>query len=542
MSQGDKRLVQNIRERIVSADLNDLQTIAAAEKAELLRSLYDDRVADWYLAPGLQVPIASSSPSLAFDVYGGLMVKPDSAGYFLVQGGTAGFLLPTGLGTYDSPYRVVVDPGVVTPGALPFTSNAGGGAPRWDVVECQPVDTTLAQESRYIFNPGTGIASPEIVDKIRAMRLTYRVRIGTPGGGFPGLAAGWAPLAVVCAPAGSSSLLTSDVWDVRPLVRERVRRSFPVDQVTGEGYAPNTVADYRMQTATINRWAGASEAEFNGYVAGGQLLRSTPCQLSQFGDTAPTGGRYAAFNIDLSDNQSNYVPGANAPFYLVALFPYLLPRWQRYSQTAVGSGRVPTGPRGILVATNTVPKTNGIVTGVAMPAAAQFGGGSAFAGAVLSASQFNGTALQPGSAAGRVHEWTYGYPKNHSAIVADIFQFDFNVNDGLHFPPHARRVRFAFRGLSNNSTGTAVGPTSISVRVIDTLTGVQVATPVRGLPVYLANGNPEFVQFDFWCPILPKDLPSSRESTAGMRVEVSYVTTPGHTSATLTTAAWSASD
>ncbi len=542
MSQGDKRLVQNIRERIVSADLNDLQTIAAAEKAELLRSLYDDRVADWYLAPGLQVPIASSSPSLAFDVYGGLMVKPDSAGYFLVQGGVAGFLLPTGLGTYDSPYRVVVDPGVVTPGSLPFTSNAGGGAPRWDVVECQPVDTLLAQESRYIFNPGTGIASPEVVDKIRAMRLTYRVRLGTPGGGFPGLAAGWAPLAVVCAPAGSSSLLTSDVWDVRPLVRERTRRSFPVDASTGDGYAPNTAADYRMLTTSENRWNGISEAEFNGYVAGGQLLRSTPSQLSQFGATTPTGGRFGSFNIDLSDNQSNYLPGSNAGFYLVALFPYLLPRWQRYSQVAIGSGRVPTGPRGILVATNTVPKTNGIVTGVAMPTAAQFGGGSTFAGAVLAASQFNGAALQPGGAAGRVHEWTYGFPKAQSAIVGSTFQFNFNINDGLHFPPHARRVRFAFRGLSNNSAGTAVGPTSATVTVTDLVSGIQVATPVRGQPLYLANGNPEIVQFDFWCPILPKDLPSSVESTAGMRVEVTYTATPSHTSATLTTAAWSASD
>ncbi len=544
MPQGDKRLIQNIRERIVSADINALQAIAAAERASLLRSQYNDLLGDWYVAPGLQTEFVSSSPSLPFDVYGGLMVKPDNAAYFTVQPGVGGFLYPAAAsGTYDVPYEVINDPGVSVAGALPFTSNAGGGAPRWDVVECQPVDTVLAQESRYIFNPGTGIATPEIVDKVRALRLTYRVRVGTPGGGFPGLAAGWAPLAVVCAPAGSSSLLTSDVWDVRPLVRERARRRFAVDVGTGAGYCPNVVADYRFTTLNAPaRWIGTSESEFNGYRAGGQLLRSTPCQLGQFGGTGPTGGQYGAVSAELSDNQASYSGTVDTGIYLVALFPHLLPRWQRYSQAAIGTGRVPTGPRGILVTTSTIPKPNGVVIGVPMPTAAQFGGGSTFAGAVLGASQLNSSSVpRPASASARVHEWP-GARTLAATIASSTFTFSFaNPASGLYFPPHARRVLFDFLGTSNNSGGQLT--TEVTASAIDLNQGQVYAYPVNLERHSILAINGAEVRFRFWVPVLPKDTPSAIVGpTGGFEINVSYTVAGAHLTGTLTARGWSADD
>jgi hypothetical protein len=544
MSQGDRRLVQNTRERLTSADINDLQSLSAAEKAGLLRAWYNDRLGDWYLAPGLQSQVSSSSPSLVGDVYGGLMVQPDNAAYFLVQPGAAGFLDPTGVSTYDNPYRVVVDPGVAIAGLLPFTSNAGGGAPRWDVIECQVADVVLAQENRYIFNPSTGIATPELVDKVRAGRLTYRVRTGTVGAGFPGLAAGWMPLAVCCAPAGSSSLLTSDVWDVRPLVRERTQRRFTVDVSTGDGYSPNKVADYRLNSQTENKWIGVSEGEFNGYPAGGQLLRSTPSTLAQFGLTTNVGGRFGSLNIDLADNQSAFTPASDSFFYLVALFPHLLPRWQRYSQVAIGSGRVPTGPRGFLVATTIKPGANGIVKSVPMPTAAQFGGGSTFAGACLGVSAFSsGSIPQRASAAAHVHELTYS--RSLAAVVSGAtFRFSYvTTHSGDHFPPHARRVKFHFSGVTDNLGGSTF--TQVLVECLDLSSGsVVYAVPLDNVRQQIPSTNGAAVDFEFWAPILPRLMPSDVNGlTGGMRIDVAYFTAGSvHVSATLRAMAWSADD
>ena len=536
MAQGDKRLYFNVRERFVSDDMNRLQAIEAAERAARLRGLHNDVLGDWYGAGGLQTPVVSSSPSLVGDVYGGLMVQPDNAGYFLVQPGVAGFLDPAGVGADDNAYRVVNDPGQQTPAVLTFTSNGGGGSPRWDVIECQPVDTVTAQESRYIFNPATGIASSQLVDKVKAGRLTYRVRLGVVGSGFPGLAAGWMPLAVCCAPAGSTSLLTSDVWDVRPLVRERVRY-LPVDAATGVGYGPIVQSEYRFRdaaTATANQWIGTSEASFNGYQAGGRLERSTPSTLAQFGGTGVTGGRAGLFNADLADNQSAYTLAANARLNLVAIFPSLLPRWQRYSQVAVGAGRVPNGPRGILVATTAQANAAGIITGVAMPTAAVFGAGTS-AGVLVAGARCNAGSSPQTATGSAADHYTGSQAVAASSIGVEDIDWDLTANQ--LFPLSARRILIEVRIVANNGSGdlnpTVLGRLYMGSEGLGTFFSSRVAGAVA---------NPSNMAFNAWCPVLPRVVPTEVALPSTMRIRISVLgIAPSITSATLTVLAWSSS-
>ena len=530
MAQGDKRLYYNVRERLISDDFNRLQAIEAAEHAARLRAQYNDAIGDFYSASGLQTPYASTTPSLCGDVYGGLMVQPDNAGYFLIQPGVAGFLDPAGVGTDDNPYRMVNDPGVVTPAALNFTSNSGGGSPRWDVVECQPVDTVLAQESRFIFNPSTGIGTPTLVDKVKAGRLTYRVRVGTPGAGFPGLAVGWMPLAIVCAPTGSSSLLTSDVWDVRPLVRDRVRFA---------NFSPSVACENRFLLSAVggaDQWIGSSESTFNGYQAGGIIDRSTPSTLAQFGATGVTGGRAGLFNTGLADNLSTLVLAPEARVNLAAIFPYGLPRWQRYSQTAVGSGRVPNGPRGILVATTVQPSANGIFSAaVPMPTAASFGAGS-FSGCVLESAILDvASGFRSGLSSNCEHYTTS--EQVAGTILGSDFKWDITL--GAMWPPHARRVLLSFI-ITMNNTGGPVNP-RLAIFVGQT-TAFDLAIPFDGR-VAAAVSASSVVSVTTWAPTLAKLLPTSTAYPATMRIVARPIGFgAGLTSATVQCLGWSASE
>lgn len=540
MAQGAKRLFFNTRERFISDDMNRLQAIEAAEREALLRGLHNDVVGDWYSAGGLQTPVVSSAPSLLGDVYGGLMVQPDNAGYYLVQAGQAGFLDPSGVGTDDNPYRLVNDPGQQTPAVLAFTSNAGGGSPRWDVVECQPVDTVIAQESRFIFNPATGIASSILVDKVKAGRLAYRVRTGVVGAGFPGLAAGWMPLAVCCAPAGSSSLLTSDVWDVRPLVRERARLTGPVTTGSVVGYSPIHQAEYRFRLtadAGANVWVGAAESIFNGYVAGGKLERSTPSTLAQFGDTGVTGGRAGLVNADLADNQSTYALGSHVRVNLVALFPAFLPRWQRYSQVAVGTGRVPNGPRGVLVATTSGPNSNGTIGGIPLPTAMEFGGGAVASGCLLASTRCNNSSqLQSGSASNAEH-YNGSRAMAASSIGVEPVDFDLAAND--LFPGAApRRLLIQFSAVLNNGSGdlnpTVVGQLMMGSEVLCNFFSQRVAAPIA---------NPSNMSFQCWMPMLQRSTPTDQNLPGTMRVRINILgVAPSIISANLQVLAWSSSD
>lgn len=520
MAQGDKRLVLNLRERITSADFNRLQSIAAAEKAGLLRALYDDVLGDWYTKGGLQTPVTSSANRATGDVYGGLMVQPDNASYYLVTPGVAGILEPSGLGFDDNPYRVVVDPGVTTAGVLPFTANTSGQS-RWDVVECAPVDRMLTQETRSIFNPSTGIASPVLVDKERAGQLTYYVRTGTPGAGIPvDIAAGNGrlPLAVVHVPNGSTSLLTSDVYDVRPLVRDRVRPS-PVSAGTGNGYAPIQGAEYRVTNIGYNQFAGVAESEFNGYLAGGVLERSTPSTLAQFGSTAAGGGRATGVNIDLAENMNtSLVYATDNVISLVAVFPNNLPRFQRYSQVAIGSGRIPTGPRGMLVVTKAAPSANGIFYNLPIPNAV-FGVGATANGCLLAQTSYGTGRPRRVNAQGGIHQLEDSPRLQATTSGGSSFSFDLDPNGNLYWPSSANRVFLRFDLNTNNTSSTNLK--TVVVTLTD-LISTEDLTELLRFTAYMGTSSSENLGFCCWVNLPSRANPNNDAYTSSLRIKVTF--------------------
>ncbi len=293
MSNGGKRIELTTLERASSGDMLRMQAFAAANAGQVLRALFNNR--RWtYAYPGLHVPISTLNTPLSAQVLGGLMVRCDLPASLLVDPGVAVMLVPGGTPD-DSPMMIVDDPGVTSTGVLAFTPNGGAGT-RLDYVECQPVDTVLESTTRDIFDVPTQTFIPTAVNKVRAQRLTYRIRTGVAGAGSPGPVAGWLPLAVVAVQVGATGFTQCDVWDVRPLADDLVDHD--QDRATTPlGAALNQVGSSRLDMHLsvdnapgdyrINGWATSS---FDGYLAGGTIVRSSASSLAQFGLDASLNG------------------------------------------------------------------------------------------------------------------------------------------------------------------------------------------------------------------------------------------------------------
>lgn len=369
MSSGQKTLVMNTRERALSTDINRLQAFTARDRAQYARFFHNDKRQSFLLNPGVSSQYVGGETPLAADVYGGLMVDPQTTS-LLVTPGELGCLFPDpSITADDSPYMLIDDPGVQVAGLLTFTATGGGGT-RVDLVECQPVSVTLESDSRDIFNPATGLFNPSSVPKVQAFRLQYRLRLGTPGGGMPALAAGWLPLAVAVVTNAAADFTTVDFWDVRPLVEERTR---PQSGASGH-YPVTTLSGATFGSAGETLLSGFSLASYNGYLAGGSLRTSTPSP-GLFGGTGNDDGDCPSLNLSLAGNQAtgfaHAVQQLNA---VVACFPGGLPRWVRYSQTTVGGGfgRIPRAPRGILVLA-VIPDSTTTAGGFMQPVIPVFG-------------------------------------------------------------------------------------------------------------------------------------------------------------------------
>lgn len=367
-----RRLVHNTREQLLSNDHNRAQSFSAAGRENLLRALYNDLRQGFYSFPGWAVPRTALEAPLAADVYSGLMVRVDNATSLLIDPG----VMTAWIGTTDpdgSSLALVVDPGVQTLGQLTFTAN-GGGFPRLDVIECSVSQVVTEQSNRNIFDPGSGIFVPALVDKVVEARLTYRIRLGTPGGGYPGNAAGWLPLAVACVQPGAANFSQVDFWDVRPLVEERIGIG---TQPSGTlQFASHRACEYSLIDTGSQGLEGYSDAVFGGYAAGGDFRKSSASSLAQFnGVAAPNGGEAARFYWNAAENHAaGFAMPVAGYVYLAAVFPAGLPRWVRYSQAAISphASRLPRGPRGILVVTNTAPLADGYFAAVNLPTSSGF--------------------------------------------------------------------------------------------------------------------------------------------------------------------------
>ncbi len=369
---GLKRIVVQTLERASSADFLRSAAFTGATFAEVARAASSRR---WPLIfPGTETAEVLTGTPLRGDVHEGLLVRVDVASYLTIDPGVVSCTVTPGSAD-DSPLQVFADPGVSTPGALAFTANPSA-SPRYDVVECQPIDTTLETATRGIWDTVARVFNPTpSLPKVAAPRMSYRIRWGTAGSGIPAGAAGWMPLAVLRVLQTDVGFTTCNAWDVRPLVADRVALSGRVLNPAGaqvSAYNPPR-GNWTCQDGIID---GIALASFDGYLAGGVIAESS------YSDD-PGLNRFS-FNPLANRNASGTQTATAAEVYNVAaVFPRGYPRWVRYTNLAdpaVGK-RVPRGPRGVLLTTQAHPDVNGLFASLPMPTA--FGDANSYPGVHL---------------------------------------------------------------------------------------------------------------------------------------------------------------
>lgn len=451
MPSGNKQMVINPRERAVSTDINRLQAFGGADFAEVLRYLLGVALNDDVEANGVALEVTTTTSPLAGMVLDGLMPSPVAlSANMLVTPGVLCCIDPDAVpNPDDSVMKVVVDPGVQLAGALVLAANASG-ATRIDVVECSRIDVVLETDNRDQFNTSTGLFSPVTFNKVTASRLAYRVRAGVGGGGFPGTALGWLPLAVALVPNGSVTWDTVTLYDVRPLSADLINAPFASSKVLPD--MGKQLMRAERAGGSINL-TGIVETMLAGWRAGGTL------------------GLGEVLVVDLLSAQvieSGFAPIANLPYYVYLVQPFGLPRWARYA----GSGtRVPRTPRGIIV-TSVVPPASMVGTPlvpIALPAILGLGGSSSNAVCIAAGVTNNAGVARGFDVDGHITTFT---DTGADALVSAVFNSDaarFDLIDAITHPPNARAVwmRFALPGINLNGQPAGSMPLDRLVATFD---------------------------------------------------------------------------
>jgi hypothetical protein len=314
--------------------------------AEILRCLTDPSY-ELDVKGGVETNGTGSETLPRATILSGIRVRPE-------VGTTNCFVEPGAICILDNPtpnadesrLAYVIDPGVQTGGVLTLTPGSGGSI-RIDVVECQRVETIIETDSRDIFDPATGLFSPTLVNKVKTGRLVYRIRTGVAGLGFPGIAAGWLPLAVCSVPAGATTWNDVTLWDVRPLYHERIVQPANARSALNIVQRHNVRSDVTTAPSEV-RVSGVIEASFGVYKAGGQLIH--PGTNNQW--------------LDVRDATlaAPVLASANGTWNLYLLFPFGLPRWVQYCPYTAGI-REPRGLRGIPVVSRWLAQYDGLPLG-----------------------------------------------------------------------------------------------------------------------------------------------------------------------------------
>lgn len=436
---GLQHLIWNFQERVVSDDFNRAEQFAASALAELLR-LPLTAIALESEAEGKTTPAATAGNPLRAVVFEGIRFRPEI-------GTTTGFVEPgCALVVYpdasphpaDSPARLLLDPGVQSAGTLTLT--AGGGGARVDVVECQPTNVVTEADSRDVFDPSTGLFSPSLVNKVARGGLTYRIRTGTAGAGFPGTASGWLPIAVCLVPSSATTWDDCTVWDVRPLLADLARPPHVVSEdfprVRQSGSAIHVGAG-------VWQAKGVVDGELNGWKCGGELAPSA------------SGADFLLLNSAGGRQEPGFSAVASTPWYLYLVQPFGLPRWVQLTPSTSGGQRRPIGPRGIPVFTQKAPEglSGRAGSAIALPTATGLGSSSSNAlavmsGAFASAAAFCGVVVADGWS-----EISEGGISTSPTSGAGTLTVTYRLVGNTNVPAHARAVRVRFLTTYTDTPG-----------------------------------------------------------------------------------------
>jgi hypothetical protein len=364
MASGFKELLFNLDERLMSPDHNRAQKFKGNDIAEMMRLMMNVSTAtDDVDAGGVTTEYSVVESPLRAEIVNGFLVRPAVGSLSLAVDDGVMFALAPDSAADDSNYKYVRDPGVAAGGLL-MTANASGST-RVDVIECQPTPINLESATRDVYNPATGLFAPTLLTKAVGDNMTYRVRMGTAGSGWPGTASGWHPLCVAVVPTSTTVNDTITFWDVRRLINDRAFADHNMSQTMPVVRKAQAYVD-AISSAGQAHLAGFIEAEHKGRRIGGNMLRGSP-------------GTDLAY-VDLKDaanQEQSFATPANGFAWIYIAFLFGLPRWARY--TDFGSGaRLPRSPRGIPILSTTGPKhLVGDVnsSGIVIPTAWGFGAG-----------------------------------------------------------------------------------------------------------------------------------------------------------------------
>lgn len=424
MSGGMKEMLINPLERALSVDVNRLQKFKSADIAEFFRYWFDVSTSSDN-SGGLGTEPSGIETPLRAEIVNGFCVKPQLGNNScFVDPGVLYAMLPDAAAD-DSDYKYVHDLGVQTVGQILIAANSSGNT-RIDVIECQPTLTTFETDSRDIYNTTTQLFSATTVTKAQGLRMTYRVRSGTSGGGFAsvGLAQGWLPLCVAVVPNTSANNDTVTFYDVRPLLIDRVKSPFNHSLGVSSHCDPSNAFYFMPNGGSTSLMQGEARFNFKGRVAGGVFpLGTAPFVEAGFPGTiiAPPAG------------------WSGGSYGMWLCFPFGLPRWCQY--TTAGSGtRVPGPYRGLLLQTHVMPAdASGVAVAVISLASTGLGGN-----ALPGDSCFVGSAMNSGGAMANGNR--YLFDNGHTSILTDTagvnaFFFNFGFNDGDNvFPANAKSL------------------------------------------------------------------------------------------------------
>ena len=459
MSGGWKDLVLNPNERILSSDMNRLQTFKEADLGELFRALFNtdaDNLNGDDVQPGVAQQVTSATSPAAGDVIDGLQMLPHNSTLDISITPGRCFIFDPDSVPYngltpnpdESGYKYVNDPGLAI-GTLQMAANASGQT-RVDVIECARTGigyagagfTVLETDNRDIFNPITGAFSASTVNKVVAGQMQYRVRQGIPGAGFPGTVQGWLPLAVASVPNGTTANSSITFWDVRPLVSDRVLPPFKTGYATGRIFHNTLQVDPSTVFGAGMRLVGRVDCVAADWLQ----VAAVPGMRRLGGDFhyGPQGG--------LSLTSSSVLSGAgvaDGPAFLYLMEPFGLPRWCKYN---TGTSRSPFGPRGIPVVSNILPAVlNGSpVAAVQLPSGLGLGNATATMGLCVMALKYSGGAPIAMTSDGR-SQWINaiaGVAYSRGDIVSTGLNFAFTASPGspdtnnqfLGYPPNAKAL------------------------------------------------------------------------------------------------------
>jgi hypothetical protein len=472
MSGGGKQEIINTLERALSTDINRLQLFASMDRAEIYRFLCDVGIgSDDVEASSALTQVTTLTTPLTAEIFGGFCVRPDVGDLNLAVDPGVLMCINPDSDPDSSNYKLVRDPGLANTGGLAITANSSGST-RIDVVECSYVLNTVETDNRDIFNPATNSFSASSVTKATQAGLTYRVRAGSPGGGYPGAVSGWLPLCVASVPNGTTTNDTVTFWDVRPLLADRVNAPF-----NGGKFGSQVLSsDFTLYTTNVgvSNLIGTVEAVASDlasgsarargiYRLGGNLARGTP-------------GTDGTLNVSDPANCSGSFTN-NTPTYVYLLEPFGLPRWARYTDASTGL-RNPRNPRGIPVTSQVAPRAPGAAgfggqptSAIALPTSTGLAGSTSKGVAIAAGvwSTVSGTLIETAALQSRGREQTNapGTFAGPNAVVsgsAGTQSVTYTLTAGTHCPAYARTLKV---GFNLTITAPTVGTFTFSYTVTD---------------------------------------------------------------------------